>query len=125
MKILGIDYGRKRVGVAVSCACLAEPLLILENNPELFAHLQEIITAHRVQELVVGISEGEMAQVSLEFATKLQQQTGLRVHLVDETLSTHQVREYLRQLPAKKRRGRIDHYAAAVILQNYLDNLFI
>lgn len=122
MKILAIDYGLKRVGIALSFADLAQPLLILENNPSLLPRLAELIALHQVKKIVVGVSEGEMAKLSSEFAKKLEQQFGLEVILVDETLSSHFVRQSLKDLPAKKRRGRIDHYAAALILQNYLDD---
>lgn len=122
MKILAIDYGLKRVGIALSFADLAQPLLILENDPSLLTRLGELITLHQVKKIVVGVSEGEMAELSGEFAKKLQKKFGLEVILVDETLSSYFVRQALRDLPAKKRRGRIDHYAAALILQNYLDD---
>lgn len=122
MKILAIDYGLKRVGIAVSFADLAQPLLILENNPTLLQRLGELIATHQVKKIVVGVSEGEMAKLSLEFAQKLRNKFSLPVILVDETLSSYYVHQALKKLPAKKRRGRIDHYAAALILQNYLDD---
>ena len=77
MKILAIDYGLKRVGIAVSFADLAQPLLILENNPTLLQRLGELIATHQVKKIVVGVSEGEMAKLSLEFAQKLRNKFSL------------------------------------------------
>jgi len=123
MKILAIDYGVKRVGVAVSYASLAQPLEVLENDEQLMARLRLLIEQHRVQAIVVGISENVMAERTQEFVRRLRAVTPLPVTLIDETLSSHQVHEWLRQAPARKRRGPIDHLAAAVILERYLEGV--
>jgi putative Holliday junction resolvase len=122
MKILGLDYGTVRVGVAVSYASLAQPLTILPNNSKLVEAIMALVAEHRIARIVVGESEGAMAKRSKEFADLLEQRLGLPIILIDETLSSYQVHEYLRGRRLKKR-GRIDHLAAAVILQNYLDDL--
>lgn len=121
MKTLGLDYGTKRVGVALSYASLAEPLLILENDDNLFNHLENLIHAHRIQQIVVGLSENDMADKTRRFAAILQEKTQLPLYFNDETLSSHQVHEFLKLHRLKQRQGPIDHLAAAVILQNFLD----
>jgi putative Holliday junction resolvase len=122
MKVLGLDYGTVRVGVAVSFASLAEPLTIIPNNSKLLETIKKLALEHRVKRVVVGESEGAMALQSHTFARDLERILDLPVILIDETLSSHQVQTYLRQRPRRKK-GHLDHLAAAVILQNYLDDL--
>ena len=119
-KILSLDYGTKRVGVAVSAASLAEPVVVLANDERLMRLILNLINEYDVSKIVIGMSENEMAKQTRTFAAKLGELTPLPIVFVDETLSSHQVHERLRMLPAKKRRGAIDHLAAAVILENYL-----
>jgi len=69
----------------------------------------------------LGISEQAMAKKILEFFEILQSTFNLDVILVDEVLSSYEVEQRLKELPKKKRRQAIDHYAAAIILENYLD----
>ncbi len=121
MKTLALDYGTKRVGIAISYASLAEPLLILDNDENLYKNLQNLIQAHRIQQLVVGLSENDMADKTRRFAGILQEKTQLPLFFNDETLSSYQVHQFLRLHRLKQRQGPIDHLAAAVILQNFLD----
>lgn len=122
MKILALDYGTKRVGAAVNYLSLAEPLEIIPNDEHLLERIKDLMTQHRAKMLVVGISENEMAAKTQEFVHQLKAEINLPIELMDETLTSHQVHEWLRTAPEKKRRGPIDHLAAAVILQRYLDS---
>ncbi|MDR0463374.1 MAG: Holliday junction resolvase RuvX [Pseudomonadales bacterium] len=122
-KILAIDYGTVRVGLAVSYGTLAEPLQVIANNEKIFENLGKIIEGERVEEIVVGVSENEMAQQTLDFVEKLKQLISLPIHTSDETLSSFEVEQKLKVLKKSKRDGEIDHYAATIILQNYLDSL--
>ncbi len=121
MKILGLDYGTNRVGVALSYASLAQPLLILDNDDQLLSKLQALIAQHRVGKIVLGVSENVMARLTKEFACRLEKIVDLPIILVDETLSSYQVHQFLKTSSLKKRSGFIDHFAAAIILQNFLD----
>jgi putative Holliday junction resolvase len=123
VKALGIDYGTRRIGVAVSYASLAQPLTILDQSDQLFPRLLQLLAEHHIKHIVVGISENRMATATQEFVTHLRQLTAIPVTLIDETLSSHQVHEYLKTAPAHKRAAPIDHLAAAVILQDFLDTL--
>lgn len=120
MKVLSLDYGTKRVGVAVSYASLVQPLTILPNDIHLIARIMDLIDQHHVQQIVVGLSENEMAKKTQEFVQQLRLTTSLPITLIDETLTSFQVHEWLKTASAKKRREPIDHYAAAVILENFL-----
>lgn len=122
-KILGLDFGLERVGAALSFGTLAEPLAILDNNEQLLDRLRQLTADHRIDRIVVGMSENTMAAKTEEFAQQLAGQTGLPVEFEDETLSSVEVARLLAETRRGKRqhRGPIDHLAAALILQRYLD----
>lgn len=121
VKALGIDFGTKRIGLAVSFASLAEPLSIVENDSAVFASIQKIITEEKVKQLVCGISEGEMAVKTKQFATELALRTKLPIEYVDETLSSQTVRAKTKTSRTHKNHKPVDHFAAAEILQEWLD----
>jgi putative transcription antitermination factor YqgF len=128
--ILAIDYGLARIGLAISYVGLAEPLTIINNDltigeaiigSQALAQIKKIIKEEKVEKIVLGISEQEMAKKTLEFFEILKSTFALEIILVDEVLSSYEVEQRLKELPKKKRRQAIDHYAAAIILENYLD----
>ncbi len=134
MKLLGIDYGRKRIGLA-TCGLLkiAHPLTILqrttlEKDLEQIAHY---IEEHEISQIILGLpknmdnSHGEMAQEAEKFAQDLQNhQPEIPITLWDERLSSWQAKEMLKERATKKkqRQQKIDHAAAALILQSYVDS---
>lgn len=130
-RILGIDLGERRIGIAISSpeGRLAVPLRILDSRDALSDALaiKEIAQAEDVERLVLGHplsmdgKVGPQARKVGEFAQTLRDVTGLPVDLRDERLSTAQARRSV-----KKTRGArkpVDDVAAAVILQGYLDGL--
>lgn len=123
-KTLAIDYGTKRVGTAINYLSLAQPLQILDNNEQLFTQLQQLCQEHQVKQLLVGVSEREMAQKTKEFAQLLQTKLDLPIVFWDENFSSVRVHHKLAQGPMKKSRRQqpIDHYAAAEFLQEWLDS---
>jgi putative Holliday junction resolvase len=120
MKMLGIDYGRKKIGLAVSEGVLSQPwkVLMVNDFKDAVKKVLQEIQLLKAEKLIVGISEGEMGEESKEFAKKIGAET------FDETLSTHSAQELSMQanVPRKKRKDLEDAYAAAVMLQSYLDN---
>ncbi len=120
-KVLAIDYGTVRVGLAVSMASLADPLKIIPNDLNLIPKILEICNEHAVERIVVGISENVMAEKTKEFTQLLQEKTNLPIEYTDETLSSHSVHKKLKTAKKSKRSGDIDHYAAAEFLQVWLD----
>lgn len=133
MKIMSVDLGKARTGLAVCDAgeMLASPLAVLPSyNRE---KLLEQITAHakenRIELLVVGLplnmdgSQGESAQNALAFAEELRAVTGLPVEMKDERGTTITAHGYLNQTDTrgKKRKAVVDAVAATIILQDYLD----
>lgn len=121
MKYLGVDFGMKRVGLAVSEGELASPLKTLKGTN--FSELLEKIKkeAEGFEKVVIGLPEGRMGKLAKK-AIRLLKKDGLDVVEADETLSTQNAtREMLElNIPQKKRRIN-DAYSAAIILQNYLD----
>ncbi len=120
---LAIDFGTKRIGLAINCNFLAEPYKILANDDYLFVHLKNILHEHKIEQILVGISENKMALKTKEFVKNLRKITRLSIKYADETLSSKTVHQKLVQAGVKmsKRRGPVDHYAAALILQDWLD----
>ncbi|PIU28489.1 Holliday junction resolvase RuvX [Candidatus Woesebacteria bacterium CG07_land_8_20_14_0_80_44_9] len=126
MKILGIDYGRKKIGLAVSGGKLAEPLKVIRYRDIkiLSEKLQKIVKENNIEKIVVGVSEGEMGEESKKFALAISHQPLAIVETFDETLSTHEAKKLSLEagISRGKRRGLEDAFAAAVMLQSYLDS---
>ncbi len=123
MIILGVDWGEAKIGVAISAGNLAVPLAVF--TPESFAAgISKIIEDKRVEKIVVGVSENESEDKAREFGKKLQGKVNVPVEFSDETLSTYEAQYMAIEagVPQKKRREMEDAYAAALILQNYLDS---
>jgi len=147
MHILGIDYGRVRIGLAIadSQTALARPLDTFErvNRNADMRRLREIVLAHGVKQLVVGLplrldgTHGEMAREAARFAERLRKQLGIPVELVDERLTSWEAERLMEEQagrtlhesakPGRKKRSRaaakitVDAVAAAVILKEYLE----
>ena len=147
MQILGIDYGRARIGLGIanSESGLAHPLDTLEriNRNEDMRRLREIVRANSVKLLVVGLplrldgTQGEMAAEAARFARRLRKQLGLPVETVDERLTSWEAERLLEERTgritrkATYRAGKkkanaegkntVDAVAAAVILKEYLE----
>jgi putative Holliday junction resolvase len=124
MNYLAIDYGTKRIGLARSIGWLAEPMMILSYSDKVVEQIYDLCKEYQIDELVVGISEGEMAEETKAFAEILKKKVELPLHYVDETLSSKEVTEMVRQSgkKMKDRREPIDHFAAAHVLQQFLDS---
>jgi putative Holliday junction resolvase len=134
-RVLGIDAGERRIGLALSdeLRMLARPLRVLHRDHGLapvLDEIQAIATAESVAQVVVGWpinadgSIGRQARRAAEFARTAQRVLGLPVQLWDERLSTQEARAMLRAQGGRARvrsRGEVDAVAAAVMLQDYLD----
>lgn len=130
MRILGIDYGEKRVGVAISdpLGIIASPLLVIEHKDDDSLVIEElliIIETNNITRLVIGLplnmngSLGFQAQRICEFVDELKKYTQVAINFEDERESSKQVKEIMKTIKSKN--NIIDDRAAAVILQNYLD----
>lgn len=127
--LLGIDYGDRKVGVAISGGLLAAPLDVVRFKSEesLLNALSRFIHKEHVDEIVVGVSAQESAQKALHFGETLKKHFHLPVHFQDEALSTVEAQMLSREAGMKraKRKKKEDAFAAALILQSYLDETVI
>ena len=138
MRVMGLDFGSKTVGVAVS-----DPLLVTAQGVETvfrkspdklrqtLAHIQELAAEYEVDRIVLGYpkhmnnTEGERCEKTKEFARMLEQRTGLAVDLWDERLTTAAAGQVMMQSGVRRqeRKAYVDKIAACLILQGYLDML--
>jgi len=125
MRILGIDYGKRKIGIALGDERLVEGLTVVryEDEKKALEKIIKIIKKEKINEIVVGISEGQIGEESRKFGEKLGKKVNLPVHFQDETLTTRdaQALAITAGIKRKKRRALEDAYSAALILQNYLD----
>lgn len=136
MRIMGLDFGEKTVGVAVSDSLLitAQSLEIITRKEEnklrkTLARIEEIITEYEVEKIVLGNpkhmngSEGQRVELTKEFKASLERRTGLEVILWDERLTTVEAEEILKESKVRRqeRKKYVDKIAAGLILQGYLD----
>lgn len=125
MKYLGIDYGDRKIGLALSDedAFVADKLVVIRNNERLFDELSGVIREHRVGEVVLGISysstgaETEQTKKILKFKEKIDKEFGMPVNLWDESYSSQRSEKGLTQ----KQKKKSDSIAAQIILQEFLD----
>jgi len=145
--ILGVDYGRARIGLAIanSETRMAQPLSTMEriNRNEDTRRLRELVREHAVKQIVVGLplrldgTRGEMAEEAERFAQRLRKQIGVPVEMVDERLTSWEAERLLEEVQGRFIRDEkltggkkpknaqakmtVDAVAAAVILKEYLD----
>jgi len=133
MRILGLDYGKKRIGIAISDeeGKYAFPYQVLENRNKFFVfdNLKIIVQQEKVEKIIVGLPlnlKGEREKKAKEcedFANKLNSYLNLPVELEDERLTSRLSSRLLRDNPSKKAKKKeaIDQQSAILILQGYLD----
>jgi putative holliday junction resolvase len=123
--ILGIDWGRAKVGLAWSAGKLSEPLEVIRFNDRevLFNKLREIVKDMEIKKIVVGISEGRSAIETREFGKAIEEALQMPVTFFDETLSSRDAQMYSQAAGIKrsKRKKLEDAYAASLMLQMYVD----
>ena len=131
-RILALDYGRARIGLAIASAetALAQPLGTLEriNRNEDMRRLRELLREHGVRQIVVGLplrmsgAEGTQSEKMRGFAEELRKKFGLPVHLWDERLTSAEANRFLREteLSIEKRGKAVDRMAAVLILQGWM-----
>lgn len=121
---LGIDYGTVHVGVAVAEHMLAIPLPTLHNDERLIQNIQDLITAHHVTDIVVGLPSGRLVAEIHKFAESLKDTVNLPVTLHDETLSSAEAISQLVEAGASRSKKQNEHsYSAAIILEDYLESV--
>src|ERR1700722_5157576 len=135
MRVLAIDHGTKRMGIAVSdeLGMIAHPLefVLAEPFDKFLARVKELIQEKQVELLLVGMprnmdgSYGPAALKVQEFVAGLKGAGGIPIKLWEERLTSAQANRYLIQANVRrdKRKEKVDKTAAAILLQSYLDGL--
>ena len=137
MRIMGLDYGSRTVGVAISDELLltAQGKEIIRRKEEnklrkTLARIEELIVEYGVEKIVLGLplnmdeSVSERSKLCLEFKEKIERRTGIPVEMLDERLTTVEADEIMNEarIKGKERKEYVDMIAAQIILQDYLDN---
>ena len=138
MRIMGLDYGSKTVGVAISdpLCITAQGIETIERKEEnklrkTLARIEELAKEYEVDRIVLGFPKnmnntiGDRAEKSLEFKEMLERRTGLSVIMWDERLTTEDAERTLIESKVRRenRKKYVDKIAAVFILQGYLDSL--
>ncbi|MGN0406367.1 MAG: Holliday junction resolvase RuvX [Bariatricus sp.] len=138
MRIMGLDYGTKTVGVAVSdplgiTAQAVETIVRKQENKlrQTLARIESLAEEYEVEKFVLGLPKhmnndiGERAEKALEFGEMLRRRTGLEVVMWDERLTTASAERTLIETGIRRenRKQYVDQIAAVFILQGYLDSL--
>ncbi len=123
MAILGVDYGEAKIGLAISEGELAQPVGVIDIN-NWREEIARICQAQGVGKIILGVSEGQEAKKTREFGEELKNLTGLPVEYFDETLTSKVAVEKLNEAgkPRMKKKSSEHGFAAAIILQDYLDS---
>ncbi len=137
LRIMGLDFGSKTVGVAVSDPLLitAQGIETIERKEEnklrrTLARIEELIEAYHVEEIVLGLplnmngTQGPRAEATLAFKDKLERRTGRSVHTWDERLTTVAAEKAMMETGIRRenRKEYSDEMAAVLILQGFLDH---
>lgn len=124
MKYLGVDFGLRKIGLAISEGELASPMnvIYIKNQKEAVKKIEEIVKKNNIDKIVIGLPDSGVRSVILKIAANLR--TKIPVETVDETLSSKHAKTQMIELGInKKKRTEEDAFSAALILQEYLDNL--
>lgn len=132
MKVLAIDYGDARTGIAISdllCSIVGSTTVIHSRNPEkTLEEIGRLVKENGVGQIVMGLpknmdgTEGPRAELCRQFADRVREATGLEVALWDERRTTVEAHNILSQhnYHGKKRKNTVDAVAASLILEGYL-----
>jgi putative Holliday junction resolvase len=134
MRILAVDHGEKRIGLALSdpTATIASPLQVIKHTSRLMdaAQVANLASENDVELIIIGQSFDEEGQPNLagrraaNFAEVLKEQTNIPIELVDESFSTQDARSTVIEMgdSRKKRKGHHDALAAVMILRSYIES---
>lgn len=128
MKILGIDYGRAKIGLAVgdTLTGLVEPLAVWPSS-KFKVQSSKFAQDNDIQKIIVGLPGGKLDTEIKEFGKELEKETGLPVEYFNETLTSVDAQKILIEIKKKRkyRQEMEDAYAAAIMLESYLETAFV
>ncbi|MCX6806614.1 MAG: Holliday junction resolvase RuvX [Candidatus Berkelbacteria bacterium] len=127
-RILALDYGQKRIGLAISdpTGIIARPYGLINEPEKAIKKIKEICQKEKIKEIVVGLplnmkgEEGIQVQKTKAFVSELQKEVFLPIIFEDERLTTKEADKILREMKVKARKEKIDTLSALLILEQYL-----
>ncbi|MBI2011342.1 Holliday junction resolvase RuvX [Candidatus Daviesbacteria bacterium] len=125
MKYLGVDYGKKKIGLALSDGAIASIYKTLKINGlnDALYKIKKVIEQEEIERVVIGVAEsGESKALVKKFIKELKKYPKVVVIETDETLTSHDAKDLMLKIGVSKKEKE-DSYAAALILQNFLDSL--
>jgi putative Holliday junction resolvase len=134
MRTMGLDYGDKRIGVALSDAfgwtAQGAEVIVRKREGDYLERIRELVRDREVDDIVVGLPKnmngtiGPRGEICMAFAEELRQELSVPVHLWDERLTTVAAQRTLLEadVSRRKRKQVVDKMAATILLQNYLDS---
>ncbi len=132
-RILGIDYGNKRVGISISdeLQLTAQPLTLLkrENDKDLITEIKKIISLYEIEKIVIGFpvlldgTHSKQTKITKKFISLLRKSSDLPIEKWEERLSTIEAGKILSSASKNKRKQNIDIVSAQIILQGFLDKI--
>lgn len=119
MNLLGIDYGTKRIGLAISVNEIISPIEAVKNDKNIFNKIKEIISQYKIEKIFIGISEGKIADQTKKFILHLSSVLQLEIETIEESVSTIEADQIFKENKKKNKnyKNLIDSIAAAVILR--------
>jgi len=124
MNYLAIDYGSKRIGLAVATDGIIEPILAIKNDKNIFDNIKKIIVYYQIEKIFVGMSEGEFSLITKKFVEDLKNMVTLSIETTEEAVSTIEADKIFLLNHKKKKdyKKNIDSIAAAVILRRVINS---
>lgn len=119
MNYLAIDYGTKRIGLAISINGIISPIAPIKNNCDKYHNIIKLIKDEKIDKIFVGICEGDFAKETTKFVDQLRGMIELDVETIEEAISTIEAEEIYKKNKRSKKdyKSQIDSIAAAVILR--------
>jgi putative pre-16S rRNA nuclease len=119
MNLLSIDFGTKRIGLAISIQGIITPISAVDNNPKTINQIQGVIDQYQIEKIYIGLSEGKIAELTKKFINQLQSMIKLPIETVEEAVSTIEADQIFSANKKKKKNYKklIDSISAAVILR--------
>ncbi len=129
-KILAIDYGERKIGLAISdeLGLCANPYTVIRNKKDVIKRIKDIVENNKIKKVLVGIpywdKPSRIVNKIKYFVENLKREINIEIELFNEFYSTKIAEEKVRSIGKKykKVKDKIDSYAACVILQEYLEN---
>ena len=125
MRLLGIDYGKRRVGIAITDdkGMMAFPKAVLPNDNFLFTEIKNLVTGHKIEKIILGeskdykMNENPIMSRIKAFKDELERGLGIEIIYEPELLSSHQAAHF------QGKTDMLDAAAASIILQSYIDRI--